>query len=94
MADGILKNLQVVLRQIRASAAAWWSDITDTWERLGEAVDDKDWLELLHLFLAALGDTLRFFLRLDRLWLYVLVAWLVSLTGLYQFPVAVQWVGF
>lgn len=92
MADGIVKNLQVVWRQIESSAFVWRTDITDTWDRLGEAVDDKDWLEVGHLLLAAAGDTLRFFLRLDRLWLYVFLAWLVSLTGAFNWPLS--WTGF
>lgn len=94
MADGILKNIQVVIEQVRDSLSVWWADIGDTWERIGEAVDDGNYVRLPHLLLAGVGDTMRLLFRMDRLWLYVFVAWLVSLTGLYQFPVSVQWLGF
>lgn len=89
MPDGIKKNAQRVGEGIRA----WWWALKDTWEDIGEALDDRDLGELLHLFTRIINDTVKL---PHRLWTYVIVVglavWLGSLTGLYSWPIS--WTGF
>lgn len=98
MADGMKKNLQVLRDQARAAWKQMRVDLADTWGRIKQAVDDGRHSRLGHLFTAALGNVVDAMLSLRRYWLYVLIVLLamypLSLTGWYQFPVSVRWVGF
>lgn len=94
--DGWAKNVSVVWDQVKDSAKVWKADFKQSWELMEEAADDRDILEVLHKMTALVGDTLKFFLRLDRLWLYTIIAlagaYVASRYGVFQWPLT--WVGF
>jgi len=89
----IVDKVKHNIKKVGMGLNDWWMALKDTYDDMGEALDDRKVGEFFHLIVRIVNDTIKL---PHRLWTYAAVfaffVWVGSLFGLYAFPVS--WTGF